>query len=154
MRKWLLAFLMLILPLQWTAALAADCCLRHDGQEPGQAQHAGMTSAHTMHVMHAEHARPAGHADHVDHAAHAKNQMPGEQAKLDASPDANSAGNAPSDCSMDCVGCHLHHCAAAVFELVAFAALNPLGGDDTPYLSRLPVPRPDTLLRPPLARLA
>lgn len=136
MRKWLLAFLMLILPLQWTAALAADCCLRHEGQGP--AQHAGMASAH------------AEHADHAQHAAHAKTQLPGEQAKLDA--DLN--GNVPSDCSMDCVGCHVHHCAAAVFEFAAFAALSPLGGDDTPYLSRLPVPRPDTLLRPPLARLA
>lgn len=62
MRKLMLIFLMLFLPLQWTAALAADCCLRHDAK--AQEHHAQM-----VHAEHADHQ----HAEASTHD-HAQNQ--------------------------------------------------------------------------------
>lgn len=126
MRKLMLVFLMLFLPLQWTAALAADCCLRHDAQ----------TQEH--------HAAPADHAQmHGDHHAH--------HAKADK-PD--PAKQAKTDCDMGCGSCLAHHCAAAVSETLSLVPPPPAQAGDTPYLSRITSPLPDNLFRPPLARLA
>ena len=128
MRKLMLVFLMLFLPLQWTVALAADCCLRHDAQ----------TQEH--------HAAQAAHHDHAAHD-HAK-------ADLHDSTQAADGKQVQADCNMNCAGCHAHHYAAAVFEPAAFAASAPAGTDDTPYFSGCSSALTDNLYRPPLARLA
>lgn len=125
MRKLMLVFLMLFLPLQWTAALAADCCLRHDAQ----------TQEH--------HAQQAGH-DH-EHQHHAKADTQ----------DGKPAGKlAKNDCQSDCAGCHVHHCAVVLPGLDSLATLPSIGSDDTPYVSGVTSPVPDNLFRPPLSRLA
>lgn len=129
MRKWFAVFLMLLLPLQWSIAVAADCCLRHAA--PVQASHAGMTHEH--------------HADthHADHQSQAAPQQQDDAGK-----------SAAAGCDMSCLGCHAHHCACAVFEKHSTLSLLPLIRHDTPYLSRLTSPLPDNLFRPPLAALA
>lgn len=129
MRKLMLVFLMLFLPLQWTAALAADCCLRHEAQPQ---EH---------------HAAPVDHAQmHGDHHAH--------HASADKSHKSDSGQQAKTDCDMGCGSCLAHHCAAAVSASLSFAPALPAQAGDTPYLSRITSPLPDNLFRPPLARLA
>lgn len=127
MRKLILVFLMLFLPLQWTAALAADCCLRH-------------AEAQEHHAAPQGHDHAQMHGDHHEHHAKSDKTDDGKQAKV--------------DCDMGCGGCLAHHCAAAVTELSSFAATVPAGADDTPYLSRITSPVPDNLYRPPLSSLA
>ncbi|HTJ97666.1 MAG TPA: hypothetical protein VL381_09360 [Rhodocyclaceae bacterium] len=126
MRKLILTFLMLFLPLQWTAALAADCCLRHTEQSQ---QHSQMQvdGQHEHHMQ--------------DHAHHQSSKTDGKQ-------------TANNDCGMNCVGCHAHHCAAAIFSMSEFVPVRPSGVVATPYLSRISNPLPDSLYRPPLSLLA
>jgi hypothetical protein len=142
MRKWIALFMMLLLPLQWTAALAAECCLRHDAQaEKPAVQHGAAQHEHQHHAQ-AEH-------KHKDVQKDVKQQDAKQQ---DAKqPDGKQAKN---DCQLDCVGCHVHHCSAIVIDADTLAALPPVRSDDTPYLASITSPAPDNLLRPPLSRLA
>jgi hypothetical protein len=130
MRKLMLVFLMLFLPLQWTAALAADCCLRHDAQ----------TQEH--HAAQMDHAQM--HGDHHEHHAKAEKSDDGKT---------DSGKQVKLDCDMGCGGCLAHHCAAAVSESLTIAAGLPAMAGDTPYLSRITAPVPDNLYRPPLSSL-
>jgi hypothetical protein len=127
MRKWMPIFLMLLLPLQWTAALAADCCLRHGA---GSEQQAGYDHAQM-------------HSDHHEH-----------HAKVEMKDGANDSTAAKADCNSNCAGCHLHHCAAVVRDARTDIGTPPSARDDTPYLSSVTSPLPDNLFRPPLALLA
>lgn len=131
MRKLTLVFLMLFLPLQWTAALAADCCLRHDAQSGEHVAHQTATHDH-------------GHAHHG--SSEAKDGKPA--GKL-----ADKLGKA-ADCQSDCASCHAHHCAVVLPDLGKLTTLPPLGSDDTPYVAGVSSPSLDNLFRPPLSRLA
>jgi hypothetical protein len=124
MRKLMLVFLMLFLPLQWSAALAADCCLRHEA--PPQAHSA------QMHGEHHDHAHSSA-SEQLSSVDQANSQMP--------------------DCAMDCAGCHAHHCAAAVPALSAMSVARTSSEADTPYLTRIISALADNLYKPPLARL-
>jgi hypothetical protein len=132
MRKWVALFMMLFLPLQWSAALAAECCLRHDAQAEKVTMEQGAHHAHQHHAM-------------ADHKSDKQDSQKSEK---------QDGKQAKNDCQMDCVGCHAHHCAAVVIDADALAAVPPLHSDDTPYLASITSPMPDNLYRPPLSPLA
>jgi hypothetical protein len=131
MRKLILVLLMLFLPLQWTAALAADCCLRHDAAAGEHAAHQTATHDH-------------GHAHHSP--SDAKDGKPA--GKL-----ADKLGKA-ADCQSDCASCHAHHCAVVLPDLGKLTTLPAMGSADTPYVAGASSPVLDNLFRPPLSRLA
>ena len=126
MRKLMLVFLMLFLPLQWTAALAADCCLRHDAQAGEHAAQQAVTHDH-------------------EHAHHSKAEV------KDGKPTGKLV---KTDCQSDCAGCHAHHCAVVLPDLGKLTTLPSMGAADTPYVSGITSPLPDNLFRPPLSSLA
>lgn len=124
MRKLMLVFLMLLLPLQWTIALAADCCLRHDVQT--------QTDHHAQMMQ----------MDHADHQTHVQTTQQNDDSQ-----------QSQSDCEMNCGGCAAHHSVCAVVEVRAVVPVASSAKDNTPYLSRITSPLSDNLYRPPLVAL-
>ncbi len=137
MRRWLTVFLLILLPLQLSWAVAATYC----------AHEADPAASHVGHHQHRHEADPAGPADVADAADPAGHASPDLKAKADdASSVERKGGETAADKALTCVDddcsfCHLGHTqpvASTPLVLPAMAGPADTGSATDAWTSRGP----------------